>query len=67
MLAVVDRRDCSRAITRGADPLYVQMSSTIAKKRGLRLAGTLLKPFRRQQVTDLLTGLAENSTGEDGQ
>jgi DNA-binding response OmpR family regulator len=51
----------------GADPLYIQMSSTIAKRRGLRLAGTLLKPFRRQQVTDLLTRLAEISAGEDGQ
>jgi DNA-binding response OmpR family regulator len=41
----------------GADPMYVQMSSTITKTRGLRLAGTLLKPFRRQQVVDLLTSL----------
>jgi DNA-binding response OmpR family regulator len=42
----------------GSDPRYIQMSSTIAKTRGLAVAGTLAKPFRKQQVTDLLTGLA---------
>ena len=47
------------AIMSGADPIYLQMSSTIAKTRGLRLAGTLRKPFRKQQVLDLLTDLAE--------
>jgi hypothetical protein len=47
----------------GSDPRYIQMSSTIAKTRGLAVAGTLAKPFRKQQVTDLLTRLAENSSG----
>jgi DNA-binding response OmpR family regulator len=51
----------------GSDPRYIQMSSTIATMRGLAVAGTLAKPFRKQQVTDLLTGLLENSAGEDGQ
>ena len=46
-------------IMSGADPLYLQMSSTIAKSRGLRLAGTLPKPFRKQQVLDLLMNLSE--------
>jgi DNA-binding response OmpR family regulator len=47
----------------GSDPRYIQMSSTIARTRGLAVAGTLAKPFRKQQVTDLLTRLAENSSG----
>jgi DNA-binding NarL/FixJ family response regulator len=51
----------------GSDPRYIQMSSTIATMRGLMVAGTLPKPFRKQQVMDLLTGLLENSAGEDGQ
>jgi len=51
----------------GSDPRYIQMSSTIAKTRGLAVAGTLAKPFRKQQVTDLLTRLAERSASEDGQ
>jgi FixJ family two-component response regulator len=42
----------------GSDPLYIQMSATIAMTRDLRLAGTLAKPFRKQQVLDLLTSLA---------
>lgn len=42
----------------GSDPAYIQMSSTIAKTRGLTLAGTLAKPFRQQAVTNLLTSLA---------
>lgn len=42
----------------GSDPRYIQMSSTIAKTRGLIVAGTLAKPFRRQDVKDLLTSLA---------
>jgi DNA-binding NtrC family response regulator len=49
----------------GSDPRYIQMSSTIAKTRGLVVAGTLPKPFRKQQVADLLTRLAENATGQD--
>jgi DNA-binding NtrC family response regulator len=47
----------------GSDPRYIQMSSAIAKTRGLMVAGTLAKPFRKQQVTDLLARLAENSGG----
>ena len=42
----------------GSDPRYIQMSSTIAKMRGLIVAGTLPKPFRKQQVLDLLASLA---------
>jgi DNA-binding response OmpR family regulator len=43
----------------GSDPRYIQMSSTIAKMRGLNIAGTLAKPFRKQEILDLLTGLSE--------
>lgn len=42
----------------GSDPRYIQMSSAIAKTRGLIVAGTLPKPFRKRQVVDLLTRLA---------
>jgi DNA-binding response OmpR family regulator len=42
----------------GSDERYIQMSSTIAKTRGLSVAGTLAKPFRKQAVTDLLIALA---------
>lgn len=42
----------------GSDPAHIQMSSAIAKMRGLTLAGTLAKPFRRQAVTELLASLA---------
>jgi DNA-binding response OmpR family regulator len=42
----------------GTDPRYIQMSSTIAKTRGLIVAGTLAKPFRMSAVTDLLISLA---------
>ena len=42
----------------GSDERYIQMSSTIAKTRGLSVAGTLTKPFRKQAVTDLLLRLA---------
>jgi hypothetical protein len=42
----------------GSDPRYIQMSSTIAKTRGLWVAGTLAKPFRMAAVTDLLISLA---------
>lgn len=38
----------------GSDPRYIQMSSTIARTRGLTVAGTLPKPFRKQDLTDLL-------------
>ena len=43
----------------GSDERYIQMSSTIAKMRGLNIAGTLAKPFRKQEILDLLTGLSE--------
>lgn len=43
----------------GSDPRYIQMSSTIAKMRGLIVAGMLAKPFRRQAMLDLLGSLAE--------
>jgi DNA-binding NtrC family response regulator len=42
----------------GSDPRYIQMSATIAKTRGLIVAGTLPKPFRKQDVMDLLVNLA---------
>jgi DNA-binding response OmpR family regulator len=45
-------------IMSGTDPRYIQMSSTIAKTRGLWVAGTLAKPFRMAAVTDLLISLA---------
>jgi two-component system OmpR family response regulator len=34
----------------GSHPSYIQMSSVIGKTRGLRIAGTLSKPFRKQEV-----------------
>jgi DNA-binding response OmpR family regulator len=42
----------------GSDERYIQMSSQIATNRGLRVAGTLAKPFRRDAVVDLLVSLA---------
>ena len=47
----------------GSDPRYIQMSSAIAKTRGLWVAGTLAKPFRKQQVLHLLRDLAANPVG----
>lgn len=41
----------------GSDPRYIQMSSTIAKVRGLDIAGTIAKPFRVQELKALLEGL----------
>lgn len=49
----------------GSNPLYIQMSFEIAKARGLWVAGTLAKPFRKQEVVDLLTRLLEISSGKD--
>ena len=46
----------------GSDERYIQMSSTIAKTRGLWIGGTLAKPFRKQQVVDLLKSLATGPT-----
>jgi DNA-binding NtrC family response regulator len=42
----------------GADPLYLSMAATSAKVRGLRLAGILAKPCRKQQLEDILQRLA---------
>ena len=47
----------------GSDPHYIQMGSAIAKARGLNLVGSLPKPFRKQQVVDLLTELAGKHGG----
>jgi DNA-binding response OmpR family regulator len=44
----------------GSDPRYIQMSSTIAKTRGLDVAGTLTKPFRVQSVRELLADLTSD-------
>ena len=46
----------------GSHPSYVQMSSTIAKVRGLDLVASLAKPFRTQAITDLLINLASETT-----
>ncbi len=46
-------------IISGSDKSYIQMLSTIATRRGLVVAGTLSKPFRKQAVIDLLMDLAE--------
>jgi len=42
----------------GADPLYLNMAAASAKMRGLRLAGVLPKPCRKQDVQELLARLA---------
>lgn len=42
----------------GSDPRCIQMSSTIGTTRGLTIAGTLAKPFRKQQVLDLLVAVS---------
>ena len=42
----------------GADSLYLNMAAASAKARGLRLAGILAKPWRKQEVQDLLEKLA---------
>jgi CheY-like chemotaxis protein len=44
-------------IMSGTDPKYIELSSTLATARGLIVAGTLTKPFRQQQIVDLLTKL----------
>ncbi|WP_162916757.1 response regulator [Dongia deserti] len=41
----------------GSHPSYIQMSAVIGKTRGLQIAGTLSKPFRRQELTTLLESL----------
>lgn len=45
----------------GSDKSYIQMSSTIAKARGLNVAGTLEKPFRRQTILALLRSLMNDA------
>jgi DNA-binding response OmpR family regulator len=42
----------------GADPLYLNMAAASAKVRGLRLAGILSKPCRKQEIEDLLLQVA---------
>ena len=42
----------------GADSLYLHMAAASAKVRGLRLAGVLVKPCRKQDLQDLLQKLA---------
>jgi CheY-like chemotaxis protein len=44
-------------IMSGTDPKYIELSATLATARGLNVAGTLTKPFRQQQIVDLLTEL----------
>jgi DNA-binding response OmpR family regulator len=38
----------------GSHPSYIQMSAVIGKTRGLQIAGTLSKPFRKQELAALL-------------
>ena len=45
-------------VMNGSHPRYIQMSSTIGKTRGVNVAGTLAKPFRKRDVVDLLVSLA---------
>jgi DNA-binding response OmpR family regulator len=42
----------------GKDERYIQMSSTIGRTRGLSIAGTLTKPFRKDALQDLLIRLS---------
>jgi CheY-like chemotaxis protein len=42
----------------GADALYLNMAAASAKVRGLRLAATLSKPCRKQEIETLLQQLA---------
>jgi DNA-binding NtrC family response regulator len=51
-----------RVVIMSGHPVYLKMSSTIAKTRGLRLADLLAKPFRKQQILDLLLDMAERPT-----
>jgi DNA-binding NtrC family response regulator len=44
-------------VASGAGASYVQISSAVAKSRGLQFAGTLAKPFRRQALMELLDKL----------
>ena len=42
----------------GADALYLNMAAASAKVRGLRLAGILAKPCRKQEIEDILLQVA---------
>ena len=42
----------------GNDERYIQMSAAIAKSLGLWVTSTLTRPFRKQQVLDLLVDVA---------
>lgn len=42
----------------GADALYLNMAAASAKARGLRLAGILAKPCRKQEIEALLQSIA---------
>lgn len=44
----------------GADPIYLNMAAASAKARGLNLAHTLSKPFRKEQLQSMLQALASN-------
>jgi DNA-binding response OmpR family regulator len=47
----------------GSNPLYMQMTSSVAWAHGLGLIGMLFKPFRKRQVVDLLTELTKKPLG----
>jgi two-component system OmpR family response regulator len=51
-----------RIVIMSGHPLYLDLTSTIARMHGLRLAEPLAKPFRRQQILDILVDLAERPT-----
>jgi DNA-binding LytR/AlgR family response regulator len=51
-----------RVVLMSGHPLYLRMGSALAKMHGLRLADVLAKPFRRQQILDLLLDLAARPT-----
>jgi DNA-binding NtrC family response regulator len=46
-------------IMSGSDPRYIQTSLASAAARGIAIAGTLPKPFRKQQVVDLLSRFSD--------
>lgn len=47
----------------GSNPLYLQMTSSVAWARGLCLTGMLFKPFRKHQVVDLLKEMIKKPHG----
>jgi DNA-binding NtrC family response regulator len=48
-------------IMSGSGSHYIQMSAASAKARGLAVAATLPKPFRKQEVVELLSSLWRSS------